>query len=188
MKGKQPSRITPPEFCRRGRSTLSDPDSRVMRTQGTPPTAGLQRADHRQRAADHPRRRDHCRRARTSRTWSRCSRRRSRQLARHGVERAARGGPGRRRLLAYRADARDRRAGDRGAGPARRNHARGETPWLGARPLRADARASCPPRTARSSTPSARKPSSRSTGRSNTTGGSTGSCEEAGPPRSRSGG
>ena len=39
-----------------------------------------------------------------------------------------------------------------------------------------------------SSTRSARSASSRSTDRSNTTGGSTGSCEEAEPPRSRSGG
>ena len=42
--------------------------------------------------------------------------------------------------------------------------------------------------TAASSTRNARSRSSRSTGRSNTTGASTGSCEEAEPPRSRSGG
>jgi Transposase domain (DUF772) len=42
---------------------ISDPDSRVMRTQGTPPRAGVQRADRGQRPADHPRRRDHDRRA-----------------------------------------------------------------------------------------------------------------------------
>ena len=49
-------------------------------------------------------------------------------------------------------------------------HARGQTPRLGARPLRADAPTNSPPSAAASSTRSARSPSSRSTGRSNTTG------------------
>jgi hypothetical protein len=46
-----------------GRINLSDPDSRVMRTQGTPPPPGLQRPSHRQRPAGDPRRGDHERRS-----------------------------------------------------------------------------------------------------------------------------
>jgi hypothetical protein len=48
--------------------------------------------------------------------------------------------------------------------------------------------ASCPPSVAASSTHNARSLSSRSTDRSNTTAGSTGSCKEAEPLRSQSGG
>ena len=113
---------------------LSDPDSRVMRTQGTPP----RQAYNAQAAVN------------------------DRQvilaaeisiaapdfghlgpmldttldgLRSQGITETPGGGARRRRLLAHRADATDRRAGHRGARPARREHARGPTPRLGPRRL-----------------------------------------------------
>jgi hypothetical protein len=110
------------------------------------------------------------------------------QLARHGVSKQPKAGPRRRRLLAHRIDPGDRRSRDRGADLARRHDARGQTPRLGERPLRThapqaqkQARAQALP-----VTQDQRRTGLR--GRSDTTGASTGSCEEAEPRRNRSGG
>ena len=174
--------------CRRGMINLSDPDSRVMRTQGTPPrqaynaqaavndqqiilaaeitidAPGLRapRADARHDArAPAP-----ARRSPSSPRWSLADAgywhtRQMQAIAERGIE-----------VLV----------------PPDGNDARGQTPRLGGRRLRADARQARPPTAAASSTRSARSRSSRYSGRSNTTGTSTGSCEEAEPPRSQSGG
>lgn len=114
-----------------GTINLSDPDSRVMRTQGTPPrqaynaqTAVNDRqiilaAEVNVDAPDF----GHLEPMLDTTLG---------QLQRHGITELP-------ELQAHRADAGHRRARGRGAGPARRQHARGQTPRLGERALRAHA-------------------------------------------------
>ena len=64
--------FTAPELPE-GVINLSDPDARVMRTQGTPPRQAYNAQTSRERAAGDPRRGDHDRRAATSGISSRCS-------------------------------------------------------------------------------------------------------------------
>ena len=169
-----------------GRINLSDPDSRVMRTKGYPAPAGLQRAGRGQRAADHPRRRDHGR---------------GPGLRAAGADAEHHARPPR--------PARCDRATGRGVADAGYWHTRqietltergfdvlvppdgamreGKRP-AGRTAYTRTCETNSKPSAAAGSTSCARSRSSRSTARSNTTAVSTSSCEEAEPPRSQSGG
>jgi transposase len=118
---------------------VSDPDSRVMRTQGTPPRQAYntQAAVNDRQVVlaaevtnDAP---DFAHLGPMLDTTQE-------QLARVGGDRPARCRARRRWLLAHRADAGDRRAWDRGVGPSGRQPARRDPPRLGERSLSGDAR------------------------------------------------